>query len=295
MTESAIPWQNFHWQGADLGGRYFPHAVMYLLATLPGLEDLQGWFQFDLGAPTTMLYAEAFTAEQKASLMRFQQRERHAIINGKEAPLLDLPLRVGPWQITPVAWYRDFGDEDTLPDGKPVLGTIGADFVRKHILAVDFPGQRLARLECLPASWEKAAHWTSLRLTDQGHIVIEVEVDGHPRQAMFDTGSSIFELLTDASQWLQLSKGNVTHTLSITAWGETKKISGGSLKAQVRLGGMALPLQTVHYNEEEMWRDFFSHYDVVGIIGNAPFLEHAIVLDFPSGRFGVLPPVSGRA
>ncbi len=292
--ESDIHWQNFKWQGADLGGEYFPHAAMYVLATLPALNDLQGWFQFDLGAPTTMLYAQAFTPEQRESLLHFQQQGRHAIINGQEAPLLDLPLHVGPWQIAPVAWYRDFSDEDILPDEKPVLGTIGADFVREHILAVDFPAQRLARLERIPISWERTARWTSLRLTEQGHILIGVEVDGRPRQAMFDTGSSIFELLTDASQWLQLSEGKVTHTLTISAWGETKKIPGGKLKAQVRLGGMLLPIHQVHYNDEEAWRDFFSRYDIIGIIGNAPFLEHTIVLDFPGGRFGVLPPASER-
>ena len=294
MMKSAIQWQKFHWQGADLGGRYFPHAVMYVSATLPALNDLQGWFQFDLGAPTTMLYAQAFTPEHKAALMCFQRQGRHAIINGQEAPILDLSLHVGPWQITPVAWYRDFGDEDTMPDGKPVLGTIGADLVRGHILVMDFPAQRLARLEHLPASWEKAAHWTTLRLTDQGHVVIEVEVDGRPRQALFDTGSSIFELLTDASQWSRLSQGNVTETLSITAWGESKEVAGGPLKAQVRLGGALLPIHTVHYADEKGWQDFFSHYDMVGIIGNAPFLEHTIVLDFPKGRFGVLPPAPSK-
>lgn len=290
MMKSTVPWQNFRWQGADLGGRYFPHAVMYVLATLPALNGLQGWFQFDLGAPTTMLYAQAFTPEQKAALIRFQQQGRQAIINGQEAPLLEIPLRVGPWEITLIAWYRDFGDEDTPPDGKPVLGTIGADLVRGHILAMDFPAQRLARLERLPAPWEKAARWTPLRLTEHGHIMIEIEVDGRPRWALWDTGSSIFELLTDASQWAQLSEGHVTHALSISAWGETKQIPGGPLKAQVRLGGMLLPMHTVHYSDDEGWQAFFSRHEMIGIMGNAPFLEHTIVLDFPRGRFGVLSP-----
>lgn len=292
MTPSpTLQWIPFRWQSARLGERDFPHAAMFLLGTLPSLDGLQGWLQFDLGAPITILYEKAFSPAQQERIGEHPHRPRPAVLNGREMPVVDLSLHIGPWSIERVAWFLGFGDDAPLPDdGRPILGTLGADWAHGHIVVLDFPNQRLSRCEALPPAWEEQARWAPLRRSAYGHVVLQITVDGTPRWAMFDTGSSLFHLLTDPYQWQQLTTGEVSETFPITAWGESMEVTGGLARARFALGGQPLAVPIIHYLEGEDRRRFLEDNDLVGILGNAPFLEHILVLDFPRQRCGVVPP-----
>ncbi len=288
---SPSPWLPFQWSHQGPDGQYLQRAALFVPGALPTAGGLSGWFQFDLGAPTTVLYGQAFTPEQRERLQAQPQRPRPAIFNGQEVPVLEMPVRFGPWEVSPVIWLADFGDDEPMPDGRPVLGTVGSDFAREHVLAVDFPGERLTRMDTVPTNWEAAAHWTPMRLTEHGHVLIQVEVDEEPHWVMFDTGSSIFEFITSDALWHTLCHGQVTKTLRITAWGEALDVLGGPVRAQFTLAGQPLPVRTAYYYRNMPgWDAFQERFGFLGLMGNAPFWERVIVLDFPHGRFGILPP-----
>ncbi len=288
---SSLFWIPFQWSHEGPEGQTLPRSAMFVPGSLPTLNDLGGWFQFDLGAPTSVLYGQSFSPKQRERLQAQPFRPRPAIFNGQEVPVLEVPVRFGPWEVAPVIWLADFGDDEPMPDGRPILGTLGGDFARGHVLVVDFPGERLTRLDAVPAAWDAAAHWTRLRLTERGHVLIQVEVDGEPHWVMFDTGSSLFEFVTSAAIWRTLCHGSVTDTLRITAWGKMLELPGGPVRAPFTLAGLPLPVRTAYYYQNMPgWDAFREQSGILGLMGNAPFWEHAIVLDFPHERFGVLPP-----
>ncbi len=284
----AISWIPFRWEGAHLGERYFPHAAIFLPGRLPALDDLTGWFQFDLGAPTSVLYGASLNAALRARVAALPREPHPARFNGQPVPLVRLPLRVGPWEISPLIYLQDFGEQDLADDGQPLLGSVGGDLVREHILVLDFPNQRLALLEALPPTWEAQIAWAPLRLTEHGHVVLQIEVDGARRWAMFDSGSSLFHLLTDPLQWQQLTTGEVTERFPIAAWGQAKEVCGGPARRAFSLGGQPLSVPVVHYLEGEDERRFLEAHDLIGLLGNAPFLQVGLVLDFPQRRAGML-------
>ncbi|NPA31118.1 MAG: hypothetical protein GXO37_03875 [Chloroflexi bacterium] len=289
---SDLPWLPFVWQDATLSGRHFPHAAMFVPGTLPAV-DAQGWFQFDLGAPTSVLYARAFTPQEKEGLEALQDPDHPAMFNGQSVPRLRTALHLGDTAIEPLIWLPDFGDDDALPNGGRVLGTVGADWVRGRVLVIDYPGQRLARAEQVPPDLEAQAAWAPLQVGDYGHVLMQLTVDGEPRWAVFDTGSSIFPLLTDEEQWPALSTGEVTDTLDILAWGQTQRVQGGPLAVEMRLGGRPLPVRRVYVHVDApnapQWTAFLRRFNMVGLMGNAPFLDGQVILDFRGGRFGMIP------
>ncbi len=287
MRASSSPWLPFRWIGETLSGRFFPHAVMAVHGTLPALQNLPGWYQFDLGAPNSVLYENAFTPEQRARLQAQPRWPKQALLNGQPMPVLDTALQVGPWQVRPLVWYEGFGGQDDASDGPPLLGTLGANFVRGRALVVDFPRQRLTLWEKVPPDWEATTRWAPLRSTEHGHVLVQVAVNGKPRWVLYDTGSSIFPLLTDADQWMDLTSGQVTHTLTVQAWGQPLVTYAARPRIRLTLGGQPLELPWVYYNQAPEWRAFFREHDLLGIMGNAPFLNKILVLDFPGGRCGV--------
>jgi len=285
---SSVTWHPFRWEGAQLGNRFFPHAAIFISGSLPTLDGLSGWFQFDLGAPTSVLYGRAFSPEQRAHVEAHPHPPKPVMFSGQEVPLLHVPIRVGPWEVEPVIYLEHFGDTDAMDDGRPILGTVGCDLVREHILVIDFPGQRLSRLETLPPAWEKQTHWAPLRLSQHGHVIMQITVNGAPRWAGYDSGSSLFHLLTAPKQWQELSTGEVTESFPISAWGKSVEVHAGPSHAAFALGGQPLPVPIIHYLEGEAQQRFLEQNDLIGILGNAPFLENALILDFPRDRCGLL-------
>ncbi len=282
-----LDWFPFRWESLRVQGRVFPRAAMFVLGRLPSL-GLEGWFQFDLGAPTSVLYGAALpdAARAQAEAQRLPETAR---FNGQDVPLLDLPLHLGSWALTRVVYLPDFGDPDeTPPDGRPVLGTVGGDFARGHILVLDFPRQRLTRLDALPPAWDASIPWTPLRLSPHGHVLLQVTLDDQPRWVMYDSGSSLFALLTDPDQWRGLTTGEVTERFPITAWGDLVQVQGGPIHRRFALGGVPLDVPKAHFVENEAWKGFLAQLGLVGIMGNAPFQAHILVLDFPRSRAGLL-------
>ncbi len=286
---NSMPWYPFLWEGTTLGDRYFPHAAMYVKGVLPSLDDLTGLYQFDLGAPVSMLYGWAFTTEQRARLEARRMPERKVILNGKVYPRLDVELRIGPWSMDDgVAWFTDFGDAEPSIEGYPTLGTLGADFVRDTVLALDYPGQRLARLDDLPPAWEEKARWVPMRILDTGLMMIQLHVEGEPMWMGFDTGSSIFHLLTDDKYWAMWTDGAIQERLSIPAWGEMITVYGAVPRVSFSQGGEPLEIPLIYRRSDPQWSRFLQHFEAGGLMGNAPFLDKMIILDFPRQRFGLL-------
>ncbi len=284
-----ILWHPFVWEGETLGERYFPHAAMYVEGVLPALDNLAGWYQFDLGAPRSMLYGQVFTPEQQTRIETHILPGRRATINGQPYPLLDLSLQVGPWTLdSGLVWFSDFGDPEPSPEGRINIGTVGVDFVGRAVLALDYPRQRLSRLAAVPPNWEEQAYWIPLSVTEQGLILIQVRVDDQPTWLGFDTGSSIFHLLTDDEHWKRWTDGVVEETLPIHAWGKILTVYGAPPRVSLSLGDHSLDVPLVYYRSDSGWSEFLQRFDVGGLMGNAPFLDAMIVLDFPGERLGVI-------
>ncbi len=284
----SLPWVPFRWQHARLGDQEFPYAALFLPGTLPTLDGLSGWFQFDLGFPMTILYGGSLSLEQRQQVTGYPRWPDAITFKGKKLPLLHMPLQIGPWETERIACLEDFGDA-IADDGRPVLGTVGVDLVRSQILVIDFPGQRMARLETVPQRWDEQLHWVPLRFTETGQILIQITVDSEPHWAMYDSGSSLFHILTDAAHWQQLAGGEITETFPASSWGERLEVKGGPPRVNVAMGDHPLAIPIVHYMDYEAGQRFLEEHNAVGVLGNVPFLDYQLILDFPHERVALSP------
>ena len=286
----SFDWIPFIWEGAEIDGRYFDKVSMFLEGRLPEV-GLSGRFQFDLGAPNSVLYENNVSDRLNELLARIDP-QRHIVLNGVEFPVIDSPLSVTPdVELHGVGLLSEHGqgEEDVFADGARLLGTMGADVVRGKCLIIDFPHDRLAILDETPTEYAARAVFTPLQRTPAGHVLLSLTVDGVEKRALFDTGSSIFELMTDKEQWQKLTDGKVADVLEISMWGEMKAVYGGKARSDFRLGNWPLEVKMIYRVDEDDWVQFNRAHTLVGLLGNASFLGHVVILDFDSGRFGVAP------
>ena len=275
-----IAWIPFVWSSDTLFGRKIDRLAIFLRGKVlpPGKE---GAFQFDLGAPHSVIYGNAFNS----NFLDRHTTDRTATLNGQEVPVLDLSISVGDVVVKDPVLLRDFGEGEI--DGSPIIGTVGADLVDGRILIVDFPNQRIAVIDSLPEGFVKETHFVEMSRTPGGHLLVRVKVGGKETYAMYDSGSSIFGLLTTREIWDTLTDGEVIDSFRITAWGKVYTVYAGRSKVRITLAGETLRVDTVHYVNMEGLENFLKQANAIGIMGNRSLWDRTVVVDTKGGRFGV--------
>jgi hypothetical protein len=83
---------------------------------------------------------------------------------------------------------RDFDRDEHK--GKPILGVLGADFLRTTLSELDYPGKKIVRHLDAASKPQGVDGYTEASILDaNGHIAVRAEVDGTSRVLMVDTGS----------------------------------------------------------------------------------------------------------
>lgn len=83
---------------------------------------------------------------------------------------------------------RNFEREEVL--GKPILGVLGADFLRSVRSELDYPGKKIVRHLDAASQPQGIDGYTEAAILDaNGHIAVRAEIDGTSRVLMVDTGS----------------------------------------------------------------------------------------------------------
>lgn len=163
------------------------------------------------------------------------------------------------------------------------LGTIGVDMFDGKILIIDYPDQELSIVDRLEdsASYEYVDF-----LFENGRIKIPVEVNGKTEYLLYDSGSSMFTLITSAHSWKELADTSATvlDSIQINAWGESKTIYWAPCSGKMKIGSIVRQNFNVYYGEN--WIDsFLEKENLYGVTGNKIFLDKTIAIDFSQKRF----------
>lgn len=292
---ASYPWFPFTWSGAQVEGRKFDKLAMLVPVQL---SDLKGNFvtQFDLGSDATIVYENAVKnyfptrAQLYASV---DTTQRFVSDNGGIShPTTGLPLGFGRTTIPHPVLARNTGNavpKDSLHTASAkVIGTIGADFLKNKVLVIDYPRKRMCVLDSVDAYWRMHTAFVASRVR-KNRIQIPLTVNQRTHWALFDTGASLFPLITDEQTWKSLVPSGVpTDTLRVNSWGEKVAFYGAPMQADVYLGTTKLPKGQAWFNRHKRLLDFNRAEQVDAITGNAFFFNSIVVLDFKQNRFGVV-------
>lgn len=280
-TASPIP---FTWSAAQLGDHYEPHNALFLPVQVAGLEQ-PFRMQFDLGAPSSVLYGPAFQSvlDSTGLPIAFVDNESRRYAQNVAFNIADASVTASEMRVMaygePVGWGAET---------PPIIGTIGADFISGKIGAIDFPNQTIRLFDQLPASMQDASF---VPFSFQGRrVILPIEVDGKTVQAMYDSGSSAFGLLTTEENLARWGAGE-TFSYDVNSWGQKVPAHNRASQHAISIGGADVPLQRVSYLEwPNKWQARLMSLSNMGaMLGNMPFLESMLVLDTQTQQFAVLP------
>ncbi len=289
-----VNWIPFNWEGAEIEGKYFDK----LFITIPvSLDNLPNAFnmQFDLGAINTMIYGNSFkhyltkyptfNAKYDTSLIFRAQSQTNYMFK-------DVALKLGKVSFGKrnIGLFKGFGDDiskDSInTKSSKHIGTIAPDLFENKVLIIDYPNKRIAVSEKIPSQFAKAS-FQSFKIND-GRIKIPLNINGKIENLMFDTGSSLFALITTKQNALNISNKLTTDSLKISSWGDYYMVYGKMVDKEIKFGTKTLKHQLVYFDEKNKSDNFYKDENIWGITGNAYFLKNVVILDYKNKRFGVL-------
>lgn len=274
------------WQGDSIQNRWEPHTALLIPIKLKYCPRLF-YMQFDLGSPYTLLY--------KHKLLAIQSRFPRAIqLNETTEKINQLTFISGKTTIQkneiPVRQFDNDSINWSNKNEPVIIGTFGADLIDGQVAIIDYPGKTLTLSDTLI---NKPAN---LRLTEfiytQKRILLPAILQGESTLLYFDTGSSMFELLTDKTTAVSLTKPESQPIqFNVNSWGNTLTANNLPAASSIEINGQQIPLQFVTYMDgvSSSQTEQMKKMGIGGMTGNKLFLCYKLVLDTRNSYFGLIP------
>lgn len=288
-------WIAFSWESAKIGNRTFDKAAIVAPFKIDGV-DADFTLQLDLGATSSMLYGnsiDCFLTRNNVLNKKLDTANKRYMIEGRmNGGFTTFDTHIGgvKYAFSDMAYFKGFGDtltDDSIKKAKPIrIGTLGAPFFKDKVLIIDYPNQRFLVLDSLDKTSADSFEFVDARL-DLGTLKIPFTIDGTTYWLMFDTGSSIFAIMTNQEYYNMFTGNTPVDSLGISSWGQIKQVYGKQINKPVKLGSATLQQSYVYMMPGNDWDDFYKQEKIIGITGNAFFLNNMIVIDFKHLKFGV--------
>jgi hypothetical protein len=290
IRKSTIPWAKFEWTSDSISGRYFDKLSINIPAKMQGIP-YELTFQFDLGANTILYENELKSIFQVHNSLRDIVKSPLPFyliqLLKKEGTIEDGLINIGDYQakcrFIPVKKnYGDFISKESLLRGDTIhIGTIGADFFQNKILIIDYPNKRLAILDEVPSEYKTS--FIDIELDKSGRVILPLEINENHYRILFDTGSSLFPIITLSKNTGKFSSNPDIDTLKISSWGVKHDVTGKMITDTFELAGQNFSNVKVYTNHSGLGIDNSTD----GMTGNALFWDKTIIIDFKHKKFGV--------
>ncbi len=288
-----LPWIPFKWMGNKIKGKYVERNAIGIPVKIDSIPH-DFYFQFDMGSTYTMLYENSLQPylDKYPQLSIKLERKRPKLMfwdDSKDFAHLQLTLGSVPFTGDHVYIKRSYGrvlNHDSIVNNSPkIIGTIGADILQDHVVIIDYPRQRICILDTLPVAYNTT--FGPFHLSRHGKVLLQMKYNGKGYDVIFDTGSSIFSLLTSGERLYQFSGENNNDTIPIVSWGEIHNVIGRPMTGPISLSN--IPCSNIEvYGDYRLNDELLKEEKADAVTGNALFWDRIVVIDMRRKLFGVL-------
>ena len=285
-------WIPFQWHGDSIGTKYFDKLAIVVPVKIDNLPYNFG-LQLDLGAVETLFYEKNISeilSTHPDLKQKIDTTSTFWINNSKNPMMKNINLNLGNIDLglRNIGLYKNFGNSIVIDstNEKPILiGTLAPDIFKNKILIIDYPNNRLCIQDSIPTTLQK----TSFSNFEQqnGRIFIHFQIDGQDERLMFDTGSSMFSLITTPRRARKIANRKIVDQLEVNSWGKKLTIYEKTIDKEITFGSNKIVSSKVYYCKNFNFKLLYFMLKIWGITGNANFLNNVVIIDYKNQKFGV--------
>ena len=285
-------WIPFQWHGDSIGTKYFDKLAIVVPVKIDNLPYNFG-LQLDLGAVETLFYEKNISeilSTHPDLKQKIDTTSTFWINNSKNPMMKNINLNLGNMDLglRNIGLYKNFGNSIVIDstNEKPILiGTLAPDIFKNKILIIDYPNNRLCIQDSIPTTLQKASF--SNFEQQNGRIFIHFQIDGQDERLMFDTGSSMFSLITTPRRARKIANRKIVDQLEVNSWGKKLTIYEKTIDKEITFGSNKIVSSKVYYCKKFNFKLLYFTLKIWGITGNANFLNNVVIIDYKNQKFGV--------
>lgn len=277
------------WESDSIGKTIVKRTSFLVPVYINGINK-KLYMQFDLGADISILYENTIKKlykEQNIKLDTLVSKKGNLYIKNVE---LTINKNV---KITAKKFYvwRNMGSSN-LNTTRIIVGTLGYDIIGDNILILDFKENRYTLTDNIPESMKAKIQFIDNSDLNKFPIIIPFKLGKKKIRLMYDSGASMFPILTGTNRLKKLSEDGVIDSIGyVNSWGkkiriyrehELKPSIGNLYIGNIDLGKIDI-YGTNMYNK----LSFAGRY-LFGITGNVIFENKIILIDRKNNRFGII-------
>ena len=277
----------FDWNRDTIDNYIEEHSGMSFLANMEGLP-LKLSFQFDTGAPYSMIYGESITSLQKLGY-EFSIIEKDGF---RFIEKLELKLGGNKTIVSMILIYENYGNVISEIDTSRIInvGTIGSDLLAERITAINFRNKEIQLFDTRPEWMLSRVDFKPFDFKGR-RLMLPAEIRKKKLELFYDTGSSSFGLITNKYRFdRNTEKDSAELKLAGNSWGESIPIVHKNTVQTIEIGGGSRPLVRISYIDRyAKYQKFISPFTRIGgWLGNKPFINSTMIIDTKKDEFVVI-------
>lgn len=292
-SKAQIDWIAFEWVDDYVNGKKYEKVAMNVPVSIENLP-YNFYAQFDLGARNVLDQncIAPFIKQYKSLASKYDSAtvdKWHGVdcssFNNLEILLDKTPFNTSFLNMHNQGETIDLVEIDTLTPIR--IGTIGVDMFYDKILIIDYPNQRLAVLDSVPEEYH--VQYEKCKF-EHNRIKIPVTVKGKQEFVLFDTGSSMFEMITTKQNWSLLAdtSPDAIDSLSVNSWGKQNYVYWSQSMGAIDFNAVPINNINIYYGGPQGLEAFLKKEELFGITGNKVFWNNIVVIDLKSEQFGIV-------
>ncbi len=278
-----IDYSDIIWVNDTIGNEVIEKTAFYIPVKIEGIEE-QLYMQFDSGNGATVFHGKTLYAllEKYPNIETSITKDSVEFVTNSTFLIGNLKLKAEKIKI-----LNKMGSSK-IDSSFIKIGTLGFDTFAGQTLILDFKKNKLAittkSIEQLDANFEIIENAS----VDRFPLLIPVKIGEENSRLFYDTGSSMFSLLTSENKLAALHSNQKTDTICcVSSWGKKYPIQRKQISQNIIVGTSIHKGEYVYGFHKLQPVDYLPNWFLFGITGNRIFENQILAIDTKNNKFGV--------
>lgn len=280
-----IDYNQIYWRSDSLGNTVVEKTAFFLKVTIDKIEG-DFYMQFDTGTPQTIFYGNTLS-----KVIKTNSGKEILFTKDSAQTLTDVTIKIGKttFLAKEIAVKPNFGNSE-LDTAFTVIGTIGFDALIDKTLILDFKADKLAFTKKPIFDLDFQTTIIEDASVDKFPLLIPAKIGKKKIRFFFDTGSSMFPVLTSIKKLENIKGNSKTDTLCcVRNWDNLLPIYRRKINSKIDFNGVISENDYVYGIDMSMINvvNFLPESFLYAMTGNKLFNNRLIVVDNKNNKFGI--------
>jgi hypothetical protein len=277
-----VSFSKIKWQNDSLGNEIIEKVALFVPVKIDGING-NLFMQFDSGTQTTILYGKTLDEliRESNSVKTFYNQDSLRFLEKPTITIANTKFKAEKIRIASTLGSKDI-DTSFIN-----IGTIGFDAFVNRTLILDFKNNKLAITEKEAENLNYSLNYIKDASVDKFPLLIPSKINGNNVRLFYDTGSSMFSLLTSNNKLDNINSNRIDTLCCINNWGRKIPIHRKEMNVSVEIGEYSFDNKYVYGCEVLDMVDYLPNWFLFGITGNKMFDNKIVVIDTRNNKLGI--------